>query len=260
MEKSANKKPIKTGFITIIFGIFTILIVIAAIFVGLYTYRNKTKETKDYKTINNEYVANKNYMYNIIPNFTYECLGNPHLYLNILYNDDSMDVYGFGYTADGRPIKELELNLHFKMNTADENQYYCEDYYIMIKDDYLTMYDWRANEEYYSFEGDFFLTQDIIELKYDDVLGFFRDTNNIGKMFKCNLIYHDYKSDEYGDFYRLQFLDEYGYILTVGFTVPDYNQRFFDGDIVTVIGKYTPYYNNYVDVMVEGRNIEFCTR
>lgn len=258
MEKSANKKPIKTGFITIIFGIFTILIVIAAIFVGLYTYRNKTKETKDYKTINNEYEANKNYMYNIIPDFTYECYGYPHLYLNVIINDYySINIYGFGYTEDGRPLRELEINEHLEL--SEDNNYSNNNFYIAILDDYLLMADFRDNLKYW-FQGDFFLVQDIIELEYDEVLDFFRDTNNIGKMFKCNLIYHDYKSDEYGDFYRLQFPDEYGYVLTIGFTPPNNNQRFFDGDIVTVIGKYTPYYNNYVDIMVEGRNIEFYSR
>ncbi len=258
MEKSANKKPIKIGLITIITSMFTMLIVIAAIFVGLYTYRNKTKETKDYKTINKEYEVNKNYMYNIIPDFTYECYGSPHLYLNVIYNDYySIDIYGFGYTEDGRPLKDLEINAHLELD--EENIYSDDNYYIMIKDDYLMMADLREDVEL-CFQGDFFLIWDIIELEYDEVLDFFRDTNNIGKMFKCNLIYHDYKSNEYGDFYRLQFPDELGYVLTIGFTLSNYNQRFFDGDIVTIIGIYTPYYNNYVDIMVEGRYIEFYNR
>lgn len=97
MKKSENKQPMKVY--TVITGIFTIIIVIVAIFVYISVYN--AKETNIMIKDNNSKIQSsrnemiKRYMYNVIPEFTYEYYGDQHLYLNIIYNNDnSIDIYG----------------------------------------------------------------------------------------------------------------------------------------------------------------------
>lgn len=264
MKKSENKQLMKIC--TIITGIITTILVVVAISVYISIYHG-TEETNIQIKDNNIKIENsrneiRGYMYNIIPGFTYECFGDQHLYLNMIYNDDnSIDIYGFALTEDKKiPIKDLEVISHLELEFDNSSIFYYNDYFtLFIEDDYLVMCDSRDDMKY-SFQGDFFMVQEIVYLEYDEILDFFRDTNNFGKVFTCNLYYCNYVSEDYDNFHILQYTDEYGYKLTFAVTVPDINQRFFAGDIVTVTGIYTPYYNEPIDILIEGRYMEFYGR